>query len=107
MALVDSHAHENAPPASSGIPFPVLLYNHGYSGFPGVHQVLFEDLASHGYIVVSVGHAHESALFVLPDGTVRAFDPDHAVRRSRLDEAHGDRQEAIKDAILRAPDLAQ
>jgi ketosteroid isomerase-like protein/pimeloyl-ACP methyl ester carboxylesterase len=104
-SLVETHAVESAEYADRGAPFPVLLYNHGYSGFTTVHTAVLEDLASHGYVVVSIGHAHEAALFVRPDGGVRPFTPDNAEYRARVDEATGEIQEAFKDSILLARDL--
>jgi predicted dienelactone hydrolase/ketosteroid isomerase-like protein len=105
LSLVETNAFEGAEYADLGAPFPVLLYNHGYSGFTTVHTALLEDLASHGYVVVSVGHAYESALFVRPHGGVKAFTPDNAEYRARVDEASGEIQEALKDSILLARDL--
>jgi len=95
---------DGRPDPRSG-PFPVLVYNHGYSGFTGVHQALMEELASHGYVVASIGHAFESALFVLPDGTARAFDPANEFYLARLEEANDHEPEAAKDRIIRATSL--
>jgi ketosteroid isomerase-like protein/dienelactone hydrolase len=104
-SLVETNAYSGAAYADSGAPFPVLLYNHGYSGFTTVHTALLEDLASHGYVVASVGHAYESALFVRPEGGVKQFSPDNAEYRARGDEASGEIQEAFKDSILLAHDI--
>ncbi len=52
-------------PAIANKKFPVLIYNHGYGGFTSVYQTIFEELVSHGYIVVSIGHENESALLIL------------------------------------------
>jgi ketosteroid isomerase-like protein/pimeloyl-ACP methyl ester carboxylesterase len=104
-SLVETNAVEGAEYADRGAPFPVLIYNHGYSGFTTVHTALLEDLASHGYVVASVGHAYESALFIGPDGDVTQFSPDNAEYRARVDEASGEIQEAFKDSILLARNL--
>ena len=104
-SLVETHAFEDAAFADRGAPFPVLLYNHGYSGFTTVHTALLEDLASHGYTVASVGHAYESALFIRPNGGVKRFTPGNAEYQARVAEATGEIQEAFKDSILLARDL--
>jgi predicted dienelactone hydrolase len=83
-------------------PYPVILYNHGYGGFTTVHQSICEELASQGYVVVSVGHAYESALLLKPDGDVKAFDPSNEAYQARLAEANGSVQERLKDQILGA-----
>jgi len=47
--------------------YPVIVYVHGYSGTRAENQEKFEDLASHGYIVISADH-WEGYGTVFPDG---------------------------------------
>ncbi|GBE27791.1 isoform II [bacterium BMS3Bbin03] len=104
--FVQSHSFSNAAAKTSPQPYPVILYNHGYGGFTTVHQTVCEELASHGYVVVSVGHAYESALFLKPDGSVKAFDPQNKAYRARRAESGGREQERLKDRIIRAANFA-
>jgi predicted dienelactone hydrolase len=106
FALVDTHSFPCAPPSTDPGPFPVILYHHGYGGFTRVHTVLIEELASHGYVVASVGHAYESAFLQGPDLLI-PFDPDNPAYVERLAEAHGDEQEALKDAIVGAGNIEE
>lgn len=72
-ARIDTHSHVDAPPASSGDgPFPVLLFNHALGfGFTSQNQLLMEHLASHGYVVFSIGHPYQTAKINLGNaGTV-------------------------------------
>ncbi|MFO6423929.1 dienelactone hydrolase family protein [Motilimonas sp. KMU-193] len=39
---------------------PILIYNHGYGSTPMQSMTQFEQLASHGYIVLSLGHPGDS-----------------------------------------------
>src|SRR5262245_23925883 len=39
---------------------PVVLASHGYTGMLTDYTFLFEDLASHGYVVASIAHPYES-----------------------------------------------
>jgi dienelactone hydrolase len=61
-----------------GAPFALVIFNHAY--WAGIPQstALMEELASHGYVTVSVGHAFETPYFVRPDGSIQAFDPYNA-----------------------------
>jgi predicted dienelactone hydrolase len=102
FSLVETHTHQKAEADRGGAPYPVILYHHGYGGFTTVHTALIEELVSQGYVVASVGHAYESALLLTPDGDVIPFSPNHPAYTARLEEAKGDEQEAIKDAIVRA-----
>jgi len=49
-------------------PFPVLVYNHGGSWSRFTSSFTTEELASHGYVVISVGHNGFNKTQFLPDG---------------------------------------
>jgi hypothetical protein len=67
-----SHAITGAPAASGR--FPVLLFGHGL-GVPGfAYASQFEELASHGYVVVAVEHEPSAAFVLFPDGRIGAMD---------------------------------
>lgn len=67
---VPTHAEVDAPPALSFQKFPVLVFSHGYTGIPSAYTALLEDLASHGYAVLSVVHPYEATAATLADGRV-------------------------------------
>lgn len=60
----------NAPVAAVSAPYPVLLYNPGWTGRRTSDTFLVEDLASHGYIVVGIDHPYNSGPIAFPDGRV-------------------------------------
>lgn len=51
-------------PAGGGVPYPVVLYSHGYGGHRKESAGLASHLASHGFVVAAVEHgdADESSL---------------------------------------------
>lgn len=60
--------------------YPVLLYSPGFGNpaFTGTYQT--EYLASHGYVVVAIGHTGWDARVRFPDGTtIEALQPDPEV----------------------------
>jgi len=63
--------------------FPVVIYSPAYSAGMSASTVLMEELASHGYVAVSVGHAFETSHFIRPDGTLRVFPLDNEELRAR------------------------
>ena len=65
---VRTHAALDAEPASVPAKFPVLVFSHGYTGMPSSYTALLEDLASHGYAVLSVVHPYEASMATLADG---------------------------------------
>jgi dienelactone hydrolase len=57
--------------------FPVLLFNHGFGSFQKQSTSLLEELASHGYVVASLGHPSESLVVQFADGTSQGRRADH------------------------------
>ena len=107
FALVNTHSYAGADPDLSGAPYPLIVYHHGYGGHTGVHLALVEELASHGFVVASVGHAYESGFLTGPDGEPISFSPENPAYVGRLEEAHGGRQEALKDAVIGAESVEE
>jgi len=99
FSAIESNTILNAPSISNKI-FPVLIYNHGYGGFTQVYQTIFEDLVSHGYIVVSIGHENESALLVKENGDVISNSPQNAFYSKRSPELNGNEIGRWQDIIL-------
>ena len=73
LATVQSHAWLDVAPRATPARFPVLVLQHGYTGLPSSHTGLAEDLASHGYAVLSIVHPYEATGSTLADGKVITF----------------------------------
>ncbi len=63
--------------------FPIIIYSAAYGAGMDASTVLMEELASHGYVAVSVGHAFETSHFIRSDGTLRVFPLDNEEVRAR------------------------
>ena len=72
FALVRTHAYLNAGVAQSQTPFPVITYSP--SGLMSSHMALFEELASHGYVVLCIGHPYWNPFVYGADGRILPFD---------------------------------
>ena len=70
LAAVRTHAELDGAPAAGPARFPALVFSHGYTGIPSAYTALLEDLASHGYVVLSVVHPYEATAATLDDGRV-------------------------------------
>jgi len=66
LPAVTTNSCLNAPVAD-GV-HPVVLFTHGYTGTFTDYTFLVEDLASRGYIVVSIDHTYEATAVEFPDG---------------------------------------
>ncbi|WP_267885120.1 hydrolase [Streptomyces rimosus] len=66
-----THAHLDAPVARhAGRGFPVVLYSPGAADPRALGSTLADELASHGYVVVSIDHTYEAPGVQFPDGRV-------------------------------------
>ena len=73
LASVKTHAVLDAAPAVAPALFPVILFQHGFTGLPSSHTALIEDLASHGWAVLNIVHPYEATGSMVADGTVITF----------------------------------
>lgn len=80
-----THAHVGAAMDRRPGGRPVVLYSHGLGGERSETTALVEDLASHGYIVVTIDHVHDARVVELPDGrlpvsAIPELTPDNEVQ---------------------------
>ncbi|MFB7591921.1 alpha/beta hydrolase family protein [Streptomyces sp. NPDC056169] len=61
--------HVGAPVRRSGRRLPVVVFSHGARSHQGDHTVMVQELASHGYAVVTVAHQYDTYT-EFPDGRV-------------------------------------
>jgi predicted dienelactone hydrolase len=67
-----THGHVGAPLDQRGGGRPVILYSHGFTTNRSLGTVLVEDLASRGYVVVTIDHTHDAGEVEFPDGRIAA-----------------------------------
>lgn len=68
--------HVGAPVRQLGRRLPVVVYSHGAHSHQGDHTVIVQELASHGYVVVTVAHQYDTYT-EFPDGRVSVPLYDH------------------------------
>lgn len=54
--------------------FPLIVFNHGYQSYREGNSYLCIELASHGYVVISVGHSYEAIVTEFDDRTYVQFE---------------------------------
>ena len=57
--------------------YPVIIYSHSYNGLNTENTILFEQMASQGYVVLSIAHSYEAIVSIAPDGEVIYADLDY------------------------------
>ena len=70
QSRIATNSRLDAPVASAGAPFPVILFNHGWGSRRTNDTFLTEELASHGYVVASIDHTYNASVVAFPDGRV-------------------------------------
>lgn len=68
VASLPTHSRSGAKVASGR--FPLLIYSHGYMSYPRDNSVLFAELASEGYVVLSLAHPGDAADIPTADGDI-------------------------------------
>jgi predicted dienelactone hydrolase len=109
LASLRTHAILDAPPVASPKKLPVLVFSHGIGGSPSSYTALLEDLASHGYAVLSIVHPYEATAATLADGQViPMFDAAGKPRQTFTDIiAEWAKEDEIMAAVTREPKEAE
>ncbi|MNK40078.1 Alpha/beta hydrolase family protein [compost metagenome] len=76
---VPSYSHREAPAVPG--PHAVVIFNHGYAAFSAQNVSTFQELASHGYLVVSLAHPGDSLLSRDAEGKAIPFDAESDTHR--------------------------
>ncbi|MFF6972492.1 lipase [Streptomyces sp. SID5473] len=75
VLLGNAHGRERAPFRCAGGPLPVVVYSPGSNASRSFGTGIVEDLAGHGYVVVTVDHPYDAAAVEFPGGRVETTPP--------------------------------
>jgi dienelactone hydrolase len=74
-AMEPTHSFLMAKPAKAKTPYPVILYSS--SGVMNANTFLSEELASHGYVVFSIGHPYWCEFYYDAEGKTTPIDKNN------------------------------
>lgn len=100
---IHTDSYLNAPPIKGTC--PMVFYSP--SGDMVQNTTLFQELASHGYVVISAGHPYWNAFSYDTKGQVVPFDNENAYYTSMWEEEFSDTVNALKEMITTASDLEE
>ena len=80
---IDSNSFLNAPFSTAQESYPVVVISHGWSGFRALHTDYAEELASNGFIAVSIDHTYGSQAVEFVDGQVAYINKNALSNRNR------------------------
>lgn len=69
-----THSYAKAKFAPSQTAAPVLVFSIGNEMVASLYTLLFEELASHGYVVAALDHPYEAKAIVYPNGRVAPYN---------------------------------
>ena len=76
LKLVKTPAYEDAAIVNADETFPVILFSHGWNGFYAQNTGQAIELASRGYVVISIQHTYGAVTTVFPDDTIAPNNPE-------------------------------
>jgi hypothetical protein len=97
-----SASFRNAPPDPRDAPWPIVIYSP--SAFMNNNIFLCEELASHGYFVVTIGHPYWCEFYLDGEGKLFHFDKSNAYYTAMWDEEGSLPVIETKEGITRATD---
>jgi len=74
---IKTNSYHNLKPIMLEGIFPLIIFSHGKGGYKSQNTVQFEELASNGYIVVSVDHSYDAMITVFSDGSIAPYVSDN------------------------------
>jgi hypothetical protein len=102
-AMEPTHSFLKAKPAKAKTPFPVILYSS--SGVMNANTFLSEELASHGYVVFSIGHPYWCEFYFDAEGKTTPLDKNNGYYKHLWEEEGSGQVLMIKKEITLAKTL--
>lgn len=102
-----SRARQGLPLAERGGKFPVLFYEHSWTGHRAENVAQVEELASCGFVVFAVDHSGQAARVKYPDGTIVTSDLPAALDLSTEKNVKEFQLLAARCLVTRSQEIAQ
>lgn len=86
---------------------PLVVFSHGAFGFSGSNRSTFEDLASNGYVIASIGHTYQAFYTLDTSNTLTTVDMDflnRAVAMQNNEPSHDEFEVSHSWLALRTAD---
>lgn len=75
--------------------YPLIVFSHGAFGIKTSNETLFNELASHGYVVCSIDHTYQSLYTIGNDGHMICVDKGF-MKEMRSDDVHSNKQQSYE-----------
>ncbi len=86
LGVIETNHRTNAKISGIKDNYPVLIFSHGYLQSDNFNQYLLENLASCGFIVLSISHEYETPYSFYPGNKIIVYDRRNSVSQKLDDE---------------------
>jgi predicted dienelactone hydrolase len=100
LSKINTNSFQDAIPHKADAPYPVIFYSPGGSGWINQASAVNEELASNGFVVISVGHESTEPFLRNENGDVITLDMYNEYASSINNELYSDQVENIKGIII-------
>lgn len=76
-----------------GSPYPIIFFSHGYASHRFAYSSFVQELASHGYIVVGIGHTYYTHSSKFLDGSIIYADAECTSLNNLIEESSSQQQQ--------------
>lgn len=73
-SLVETNSHTSAPITTCSS-IPAIIFSHGFGSSRIIYTSYYEDLASHGYLVIALDHPYDAEIVEFPDNRTITYEP--------------------------------
>ena len=80
-------------PQNANGTYPLIVFSHGTTGTKTSNMSLYNELASHGYVVAAIDHTYQALFTTFADGHTTWIDLDY-IKEFSTEDARSDRQQS-------------
>ena len=89
-AIIESNSFKDAEISKKLTNYPIVIISHGWIGFRELHTDFAEELASNGYIAISIDHTYGSQAVKFNDGDIAYLQPTAISNSNKLVTTYGE-----------------
>ena len=67
LNYISTNSYTGLPSINNDNLLPILIFSHGITGSRHLHQVMYEHLASRGYVVIAPDHSYDANITIFPN----------------------------------------
>jgi predicted dienelactone hydrolase len=103
LSQIQTHSYENAKMPETDKIYPVIIFSP--SAWMNQTTAVNEELASHGFVVLAVGHTSTEPFIYDSEGNIKPLDSRSPYHFKLRQELYSDEVESIKDQIIRCTEI--